>query len=487
MKSILAWIKARWLVVLFLALVLIAVPCGFIFGSMWRGKTLEEQAKLASEKQKAIDGAKVSYNVASPVPGVPGIDVKSEPNAKITEFFAAQKQRLDGEAKAVVDAALAHHVGTPDQPRFPVLVEDLFPAPKNPGDANRRTLDFAKALVGDDKRPSAYKQLLDIVNAGSVLPAQQMAQDLADEYSRQKDAIAGNNPNFVLSEEQNKAIKEKMVGKRLGLYQRRASEIGVYATMDNLPNNPAKVLRAIPGSPPSIQECFAWQADLWVMSEVFRAIREANTPPGESTPSSVDRAVVKRILMIEPSGGWIRLARSSEDDPMGQLDAAARQPDGGAAVDGISAIIPPKWGYSVTGRWGGKNNKLYDVRNARLTVVVSSARLPVLIDAISKSNFMAVTEVSLFEVDMWNDLDAGYYYGEENVVRAVIDIEMVWFKSWLEPIVPPSLRDQLGLPPLKDVKEPAPAAGSEGGNPDGAPAGGGGGGGRGRPPRDRDR
>lgn len=484
MKNILTWIKAQWLVVLFLALVLIAVPCGFIFGSMWHGKTLEEQAKLAADKQKAIDGAKVSYSVASPVPGVPGIEDKSEPNAKKTEYFSTQKQRLDGEAKAVVDAALTHHIGTKDKPNFPVLVDDLFPAPKNPGDVNRRTLDFAKALVGDDKRPSAYKELLDIINAGSVLPPSQVSADLLDERSRQIDAIAGNNANFALNEEQKKKIDDILIGKRLGLYQRRASEIGVYATMDNLSNNPAKVLRAIPASPPSIQECFAWQADLWAMSEVFRAIRAANTPAGESTPASVDRAVVKRVYGITVDN-WIRL-RATEEDPFGQPEA--RPADSGAAVDGVSAIIPPRYtpNTSITGRWGGKNNKLYDIRGARLTVIVSSARLPEFIDAVSKSNFIAVTNLSLSEVDMWADLDAGYYYGEENVVRADVEIEMVWFKSWLDPIVPPSLRDQLGFAPLKDVKEPAPVGASpEGGAPANQPAGGGG---RGRPgPRDGDR
>lgn len=484
MKNILTWVKAQWLVVLFLALVLIAVPCGFIFGGIWHSKILEEQAKLAADKQKSIDGAKVSYNVASPVPGVPGIDDKGEPNAKKTEYFSTQKQRWDGEAKAVVDLALAHHIGTKDNPKFPILVEDLFPAPKNPGDVNRRTLEFAKALVGDDKRPSAYKQLLDIVNAGAVLPAAQVGQDLADEKSRLIDAIAGNNANFQLKPEDEKSIKERLVSKRLGLYQRRASEIGVYASMDNLPSNPSRVLRVVPGAPPSIQECFSWQADLWVMSEIFRAIRDANTPAGESSPASVDRAVVKRIVMIEPSGGWIRLNRATEEDPMGQMDPQTRPADSGAAVDGVGSIIPPKWGYSVTGRWGGKNNKFYDVRNARLTVIVSSARLPEFINAVSKSNFMAVTDIALSEVDMWADLNDGYYYGDENVVRAVVDIEMVWLKSWLEPIVPPSLRDQLGLPPLKDVKEPAPAAGAEGDKPADAPQGGGGNRGRGR---DRDR
>jgi hypothetical protein len=483
-KKVLNWVKAQWLVVLFLALVLIAVPCGFIFGRMWHSKILEEQAKLASDKQKAIDGAKVTYSVASPVPGVPGIDDKGEPNAKKTEFFTAAKARFEAESKGVVEAAIAHHAGSPDRPRFPVLVQDLFPSPKNPGDLNRRTLDFVKALVGDDKRPSAYKDMLAIARAGSVADPKQVAQELADEYSRQLEQVRGNNKDFAMDEAQEKRIKEIMVGKRLGLYQRRASDIGLYATTDNLPANPAKVLRVIPATPPSIQECFAWQADLWAITEVIRAIALANTPAGESTSASVDRAVVKRLLMVEPLT-WLRLARATEEEPFNQPEA--RPADTGAAVDGVSSLIAPKWGASVTGRWGGKTNKLYDVRDVRLTVIVSSARLPEFIDAISRSNFMAVTKVDLSKVDMWADLEAGYYYGEENVVRATIDIEMVWFKSWLDPIVPTtSLRDQLGLAPLKDVKEPPPA-GPEGATPpgDGPPPQRGGAPRRG--PRDRDR
>ncbi len=479
MKKILNWVKAQWLIVLFLALVLIAVPCGFIFGRMWHSKILEEQAKLAADKQKAIDGTKVSYSVASPVPGVPGIDDKGEPNAKKTEFFTGAKANFERESKGVVEAAVRHHVGSGDHPRFGVLVDDLFPAPKNPGDLNRRTLEFVKALVGDDKSPSAYKAMLAIANAGSAVDPKQLAQDLSDEHSRQLEAVRGNNKDFVMDEATEKKIKEIMVGKRLGIYQRRASEIGLYAGMENLPANPAKVLRVIPATPPSIQECFAWQADLWAMSEVFRAIALANTPAGESTPTSVDRAIVKRLLMMDTIS-WLRLAKQSEDDPFAQPEA--RPVDTGAAVDGITAIIPPKWGASITGRWGGKGNKLYDVRDLRVTVIASSSRLPAFIDAISRSNFMAVTKVDLSKVDMWADLDSGYYYGEENVVRATIDIEMVWFKSWLDPIVPPSLRDQLGLAPLKDVKEP-PAGGPDGAPPADGPQGGGP---RGRP-RDGDR
>jgi hypothetical protein len=50
------------------------------------------------------------------------------------------------------------------------------------------------------------------------------------------------------------------------------------------------------------------------------------------------------------------------------------------------------------------------------------------------------------------DLERGYYYGPEHVVRATITIESVWLRNWVGPLMPASVKRSLGVP------EPTPPA-----------------------------
>ncbi len=71
---------------------------------------------------------------------------------------------------------------------------------------------------------------------------------------------------------------------------------------------------------------------------------------------------------------------------------------------------------------------------------VSSERLPKLIDQITKTNFMTVTNVTLEKADPWQDLERGFFYGNEPIVRATLTIETIWFRSWMVPMMPTDLR-----------------------------------------------
>ena len=59
---------------------------------------------------------------------------------------------------------------------------------------------------------------------------------------------------------------------------------------------------------------------------------------------------------------------------------------------------------------------------------------------------MTVTDVDLYEVDIWEDLERGYYYGSDHVVRAVLSIETVWLRSWMKDFMPSTVRTALGVP-----------------------------------------
>ena len=117
-----------------------------------------------------------------------------------------------------------------------------------------------------------------------------------------------------------------------------------------------------------------------------------------------------------------------------------------------------------------------------MTMVVASSKLPTLVDAISATNFMTVIGLDFSEVEPWADLERGFYYGPEHVVKATIDVETIWLRSWTEPQMPQVVKDALsgvaataeagGAAPVATPAAPATPRG-RGNTEEGAPAAGG--------------
>ncbi len=470
MKKILPWLKTNWLLTVMAVLMLAAIPTGWYFSSSWRKSMLTEREKLAADLSAKLAKAKVSYNVSSPVPSVNSITANQEANSKVTEFFGNQKAKFEEEAKRVVALASTHNAGPADANRFTPLIADIFPVPRN-ADQNRQIVAFTKELAGTPGKPSAYQRLLNSINAGMPPDRKKVGLDLNERAIREREMVKGTNPSRELTKEEVDIIVKKLSDQRIAAYQQVASRYSVYASMESFPNNPAKILRAVPSEPPSLATCFSWQADFWLVSEVFEAVKNANVPAGATAPVSIDRGAVKRIQLID-FDSYIKTR--DENDPYSNASAT---PAGKAApstpVDGSSAMIPPRFAESVTGRWGGKDNKLYDVRYCKLYLVAASARIPEVLNAISQSNFMTVVDLDIKDIDVWADLQEGFYYGDEHVVQLTLELEVVWLKSWLAPMVPPGGREQLGLPPIEGLAAPeakdGPGPGPAGGAPKGPP------------------
>jgi hypothetical protein len=95
---------------------------------------------------------------------------------------------------------------------------------------------------------------------------------------------------------------------------------------------------------------------------------------------------------------------------------------------------------------------MYDLRHATIEVIVDSAQIPRLFDAFAQTNFMTITNINLSEVDAWSELDKGFYYGDSSVVKATIELETVWLRSWMQPWFPKAIRTQLGIPEDKPAE-----------------------------------
>lgn len=490
MNAVLAWVKKNWVIVVCVVVVLAALPTAWVFSSQWNERIREDQKKKAQDLLSRVEKSRVTYAVAPPLPGAQPITATEPPNDVLTAFFKAQRERLGKEAEAVV--AKAEQI---NKASHGVLVEGLFPAPAEDV-AQIKPMDMIDRLIGKSDQPSALKQLLSSVQAGEALGGDQLAQALETVRSSiiEAQGAAGQNP----TPEQAAEIKRRLVEARRQAYQRHARSYSVYASAALFPTGgggaaassggggggggessfkamgrgraaapapqpdpstaPAAGAAAVPigfptarpSQPPTLDECFAWQQNYWLLSDLFGAVRRANSnEAGRLT--SLDESVVKRVERIILDGPPGHTGTHS--------DAAAAPADPAAAA--APAVTPtppptaPDLAKGLSGRFG--SNSLYDVRRSELVVVVSAERLPRFLEAIARTNFMTVIDVDLREVDLAADLAQGFYYGEESVVRAAITIESVWLRSWREKLMPASVRAALGIP--------APSAGEAGAAP----------------------
>ncbi|MDX2148615.1 MAG: hypothetical protein SFZ23_13950 [Planctomycetota bacterium] len=471
MKNVLAWVKRRWAVVVCAVIVLVALPVGWVFSSGWNKSIRQDQEKLAKGYLDRLNSVKVSYSLPSISPDAPAIEHRAEPNAVLTRVFKEERERVAGEAKRIVEEAQRFN----HQDRAP-LIPNLFPKPATPEDDVTLRLEFVKALVGETGRPSAYQQLLARVGAGTPPDAAVVAADLADEKARADEAIKGANQSRQLTPEEAADIQKKLTDRRLGTYQRRASEISFYASMAELPK---RIPQAAPPQLPSLEQCFQWQTDYWMVEQILSTIAKVNQSRTGSG-QGVERSVVKRLLQLsfEP---LVTVAPTQEEPPPGfPSDPSLGGGDPAAGVgpgnDGSAALLEPNFLNSITGRIGIASNGMFDTQEVNIVAVVSSERLPELINTFSTSNFVTLTDVRLFAVDPWAELETGHFYGSEHVVLAQLTFEVVWLRSWTAPLMPPRIKQQLGIPLPEGEVVP------EGGDPSssdpsgvGAP----------RPPRDR--
>lgn len=443
MKPILAWIKGNLLVVIFTALVVIVLPIGYVFSAKWNESI---KTKRTEEVKADLDklAVKVSYAIPTLDPSEPAVTQNDVPNAVRTAFFKENKEAVLKQADGVVARAVAFN----ERDHKP-LVDGLFPDAK--GEAMQlKPFELADDLIGKEGQASVYQELLDRVRAGSPRPADKLAPILDDVATREKEAILGQNSSRQLTQEETKRIIDKVVSRRLGEYQARAREISMYAGLDAFAVDSSRgmsLLRVKPKMVPSLEECFGWQADLWMFSDLFEALAAANTD-SSGKPLNVDQGVVKRVVRV-----------LLKDSPYAKVERTTSLPEGessGTAAASPNAEIKPDFARSITGRWSGEGNGMYDLRHAQIELIVDSALLPRLFDAFAQTNFMTITDIDLADVDAWGELERGYFYGDAPVVKATIEVESVWLRSWIQPFMPKAIRDRLGIPEDKPAEGEQP-------------------------------
>jgi len=428
MKPVLHWAKKNLLIVISVVVTVLVIPTALFFSMRQNAALVEQVQSEVSRSERDLDGLDVTYRAESFDASAPAVEFQRPPNEATTASLKAYMDRL----QEAGDAALEAVVAVNSQGKVP-LMEGFFPQPQ--ADPLRMRQRWGELWV------PAHRRLIEEAEAGPAPDPEQVRTEVQLAFEERRDAMTAAREDNSLTREEVEQLREQMTDLRLSIYSGRASDQTVYAT----PSVFAGVERPDPTQPVSVERAWDMQHRYWIHEDIIRAIREANTDASSGWPLRVPEGVVKRIESIAVRPWYFESAPTAQPAP------------------GISSPIAPDYEVSLTGRtsWPGSPNGLYDARFAEVTLLAASDRLPRLIEAISSVNLMTVTSMSVGSIDMEQHLEAGYYYGEDHVVRVTMRIETLWLRPWMAPLMPEGVRRALGVP------DPAPA---EDTNETGAPA-----------------
>jgi hypothetical protein len=86
-------------------------------------------------------------------------------------------------------------------------------------------------------------------------------------------------------------------------------------------------------------------------------------------------------------------------------------------------------------------NPLYDVVQFQVIMNVDAARIPQVMEALSRNRFLTVVKASVQAVDSAALRQQGYMYGDVPVVQLTLRCEDVFFHKWERPLMPKAMSD----------------------------------------------
>ncbi|MFI4917333.1 MAG: hypothetical protein ACIAS6_12610 [Phycisphaerales bacterium JB060] len=442
MKNMMAFMKKRWPLIVAILVILVALPMAWVFSGKLNDRIKRTQENAANNLMTRLDGLKVTYELPAPYEGMePVIERGVMPHPRLTEFFR-QEQQLQSERLAEATQEIIDF----NSKGRGVLVEGLFPEqPEDDSEAQLMRLRMQDLLIPGDG-DSAYERLLESIGATMPPEPQSVLDQLNDTRARLFERESAQSGTTEMDPEEQEAMEQELSAQRVSLYARPAQENSIYMSLDVLPEgSPFQVAPGFPrqarSNTPNHGLTFLWQLDFWLAQDLFGFLGEANSRGGELLP--IVEAPIKRVLRIE--GRPLRLDRVSGQ---GEYPEPVDQ-----GPDPSAQLFEPRFYTSPSGRQADWLNQLYDIRQVQMSMVVDSARIPEIIDAAARYNLITVTDLDIKPVDVWNDLERGYYYGPDHVVQLDVELELVYLRAWTAPLMPNVIRQELGLEPHPEPEE----------------------------------
>lgn len=448
MNAVLEWVKANVFIVVFAVVMVAAVVTLPLFASK-----MNRQVKATVNQRVQLLNQLSQLQKGEIVPGHPGL-----PNERTLQRYEEIARVMGEDAAAVQSAAIEHNRKGREPLRPLVSGQRMSIFPEAP-DAYRDIVakPFHEALL------DAYGTLLKSIGAGMPPELEVLRQGLENVRVQFITQDLRKSTEEDLTGEEQKQLTEKLSNARMALYVEAARQVRMYASMDVL-----GVPEWNQANQPSHAELFTLQWQYWVIEDILKALQQAN---GDQ---AVLQAPVKHVLAIQPmdvpSAGASQGGRPA---PMGgrsmgdslsgagagnlgsemEMPAPAAAGPAGAEAN-PKAPAPQNFAVSLTGR---VTNPLYDVINVRAQLIVESQRLPEVLDALARYNFMTVTALSLRSVDPYASAQSGFFYGSEPIAQVDINIETIWLRAWTREFMPAALKQTLSIPikPAQGAEPPS--------------------------------
>lgn len=398
-----------------------------------KGSNFIEMMQDRQSTLRMIDGFKsTSVQVPPPNPDQPPVRYNIAVNPAAIEELTKAYAKMDTEYNEIFKVAV--QVNRLDH--YP-MEDKLFPTPSDPGRpfaAKERYIESFDEMLG----PPSFNTLLPRLNAGGPLSMAALEEALGEVERAFLSQYYQEMTVGELGETERKALADRKLERLKDLIRRHAESRTIYTSDDPArldpwsPQYPFYVSNwARPGPPPTMDQLWEGQMELWIQQDLVKAIAQTNRV--ESSDSNVLNAVIKRLIKIEVQPRYVGV------DHTGLL---VKRGGRGPTQETADQTIPDDFSISHTGR---SSNAIYDVRHARVTFHADFQRLNEFLDELSKVNFMTVLKLDIQQVDEYAMLRQGFVYGSDDVVSVTMLVESVWLRAWTKQYMPPLVRQRLGV------------------------------------------
>ncbi len=428
MKKVLDWVKANVVALVCALLVLVAI--GWVFMINGWGAEFTKRLQTRLDRVKALSAFQ-SQVISFPSPKTEGgtetkpVTINRAVIAQLKEIYT----KMEREGKGIFDTAIR----TNRVQQIP-MTTNLFPDNK---DTSLRIIargDYRKSF---NEMFEPYSSSAGLPRLRARSPIAESEMDIALKSARDAYVVSlGGKTEAELTAMEREKLAEELQKKRVEVFQQYAKSLNIYAQSDSRSGEyPFQIMSwSARGTPPNDLELWEGQMQLWIQQDMARVIALTNSVAQQDM--DVTRSPIKRLMKMEVKPGYIGLG-----------GRAMPSESGGASSSGSGELrlnpAEEDFGASCTGR---KSNELYDVRHARLEMIVDIVRLPEFFDNMVQVNFLTVLNMEVTDIDEYEDLKRNYYYGLGDCVKVTIDIESIWLRDWTSKLMPAQVKADLGVP-----------------------------------------